>query len=142
MLPVLRRIGGSLEPIGWMDREFDRLFHSMWGDSDRSAAGTYPVDIWEDDQNVYVEAEMPGFKKDEISVTLERSILSISAQRKAENDERTKHVSERNFASIRRSFKMPSTVDHSKTEAKLEDGVLQLRLPKRPEVKPQKIKIG
>jgi len=141
MLPVLRRIGGSLEPTAWMDRELDRTFNSVWGNIGHAAVGGCPVDIWEDGENVYVEAEMPGFNKDQISVTLECSILSITAQRSEDHDQRSKHVSERHFASIGRSFKLPMAVVDLQAEAKLEHGVLHLRLPKSPKVKPKKIKI-
>lgn len=101
----------------------------------------YPVDIKEDDHAILVEAEMPGFKRDEISVTLEGGILNISGERKSEKTSATEHLKERRYARVSRSFSVPITLEDSKIEAKLEDGVLKLRLPKTEAVKPKRIAI-
>ena len=102
---------------------------------------TYPVDISEDDNKILVEAEMPGFKKEEVTVALENGVLTISAERKAESKQGKEHQSERRYLKIARSFTMPGVVDESKIDAKLENGVLKLRLPKTAASKATKIAV-
>ncbi len=142
MLPVIRRASGTSAPGRWLDQELDRLFNGYWVGVDRTPTGPYPVDVWEDDDNVYVEAEVPGFSKDEISITLERGILHISTERKPVQTKGNRPVNERTHGRVHRSFTLPKTVDDTKAQARLDSGVLQLTFPKRAEVKPQKINIS
>jgi len=142
MLPALRHNRRVWLPTRWLDREFDRLFDGFPGDVEPATPGAYPADIWEDDDNVYVEAEMPGFERDEINVTLEDGILNIAAERKNEEEKGTRHLTERRYTQVRRSFSLPTAVDDAKVGAKLENGLLHLTLPKRAEVKPRRIKIA
>lgn len=147
MFPTtIRRIGQStgLSPFSAIDEDFDRLFSPWIGDnSDVEMAGTCPVDISEDDEHVYIEAELPGFAKDQVEITFENSVLSIIAQRKkGEEKKGQKHLAERRFTRMARSFKLPNTVDESNIHAKLTDGVLHLKLNKRDEVKPRRIAVN
>ena len=122
---------------------FDRpVEHGEEGDGPSSAYGLYPVDIHEDDHGVYVEAELPGFTKDQVNVTLEGGVLSITAQRdQTPEREGTTHLAQRRFRQVNRRFSMPDSVDQQKVEAKLEDGVLHLKLGKRADVLPRKIEV-
>ena len=143
MLPVrLQRREATEEPFSLMRREFDRFFRRMWGDgwADEELAA-YPVDIREDDDSVLVEAELPGFKRDEINVTLEQGVLRISAERKAEESKGTRHLTERRYTRIERAFTLPGAVDESHVEANLDNGVLSLRLPKTSEAKARRIEV-
>lgn len=147
MLPVTTRRVRNIwdDPIDSVMRELQRnFFRPMNGSDDefRGLVGSYPVDIREDADHLYVDAEMPGFRKDEITVTFEQGVLTIEGERKVEDDDKThKHLSERRYTHVRRSFTLPTTVDESKVEAKLTDGVLHLTIDKRPEVKPRKIEV-
>jgi HSP20 family protein len=146
MLPTLRtsRIRSLWnDPFEAMHRELDNLL-SLRGVNDggtAEAVGNYPVDIREDEDHIYVEAEMPGFRKDEVSVTLENGILTLSGQRRAEERKGADHLTERRFTRIQRSFTLPTSVDESKVDAKLSDGVLCITLNKREEVKPRRIEV-
>jgi HSP20 family protein len=150
MLPVLSRGTASWpETSDWIDREFGRMMRRFWGDNGGSAvpALAYPVNMWEDDDAVYVEAELPGFKRDEVEITLEQGMLSITAERREEQksgnqEQQGRLLNERSFRRYHRSFNLPTSVDDAKIEAHLEDGVLHLTLPKRAEVKPRKIAIN
>jgi len=148
MLPMTRR--GDVRNI-WSDpfeslhREFDRAL-SRWAGDGESQPGAltaaYPVDIHEDENNIYVEAEVPGFKKDEINVTLENGVLTIEGERKEEPEGKgSRHLNERRYTRVARSFTLPNTVNESDVDARLEDGVLHLTLTKRDEVKPRKIEV-
>jgi HSP20 family protein len=108
--------------------------------------GNYPVDVDEDDDHIRIEAEMPGFKRDEVEVTVENGVLTIKAERGARSDDdqdarRKKHLSERRFTRVQRSFTLPRTVDGSDVDASLDDGVLTLTLKKTEESKPRRIEI-
>ena len=128
-------------PFQLFDADFDGAI-GRWLDSERSTAGTYPVDIHEDDNHVYVEAELPGFTKDQVDVTFEKGVLSIIAERKAPKPKTGQtHLAERHFTRTARSFALPNTVDENKIEARIDDGVLHLTLSKREEVKPRHIAV-
>ncbi len=116
----------------------------------------YPVDIREDQNNFYVDAEVPGFTKDQIQVTLDKGLLEIVGTRpapaakpaaeatgepKAATPEQATHLRERSYTRIARAFKLPPSVDDGKVQAKLENGVLYLTLGKREEVRPRKVQI-
>jgi HSP20 family protein len=142
MLPTLRRIYRN--PFDDFQREIDRALSTGWPVADGDlATAAYPVDIHEDDDSITVEAEMPGFKRDEINVTLEQGVLSISAERETqEKSKGAQHLTERCYRRVARSFKLPVAVDESKVDAHLEDGVLTLKLAKREEVKPRRIEVS
>lgn len=146
MLPTRRSNVRSIwsDPFDALHRDFDRMLSRYAnGDIEAPVAG-YPVDIREDADSVYVEAELPGFKRDQINVTLENGVLTIEAQRTAQPDDQAQgeqHLNERRFTRVSRSFSLPNTVDENSVDAKLEDGVLHLTLSKREEVKPRKIEV-
>ena len=92
------------------------------------------IDVQETEQAYLVKADMPGFKKEDIKIAVDGSTVSISATMQ-EQDEQTVGdtvYSERYSGSQYRSFSLPQEVDDSKTEAKYQDGVLNLTLPKKP----------
>jgi HSP20 family protein len=125
-----------------MEREFGR-FLAPWAGvvEDSELVGRYPVDVREDADHIFVDAEMPGFGKDDIAVTLERGVLSIVGERKPEEVKGQKHLSERRYTKLARSFTLPTPVDEASVEASLKDGVLSLKLHKRQEVKPRRIEV-
>ena len=149
MLPTRRRSGELWrDPFTELQRDFDRMLGRHlgdWGgDGGEDLVGSYPVDIREDENNVYVDAELPGFNKDDVEVTLENGILTINAERKDEQDQQKKgehHLTERRFRRVNRSFALPNTVDESNVNAELDNGVLHLTLQKKEEVKPRRIQV-
>ena len=142
-MPVLSNRGISWpEALDLVDREFGRLARRTWGDGNAELAAAYPADIWEDEENVYVQAELPGFSKDDIEVTLEQGTLQISATRRVEERKGSQFLNERRYTRSFRSFTLPTPVEEDKVQASVENGVLHLTLPKRAEVKPRKIKVS
>jgi HSP20 family protein len=92
------------------------------------------IDVNETDQAYLVKADMPGYKKEDIKIAIDGNLVSISATTQGQ-DEGTQGgmvYSERYSGSQYRSFTLPQEVDESKTEAKYQDGVLNLTLPKKP----------
>lgn len=92
------------------------------------------VDVSETDQAYEVKADMPGLKKEDIQVAVDGNRISISATVQEEKQQTSGGVvySERYSGSQYRSFSLPQEVDDTKTEAKYQDGVLHLTLPKKP----------
>lgn len=96
------------------------------------------VDVSETDKDDQVRAELPGVKKEDIRVNIDRNYVSISAEVKQENEEKTAYgarslVKEMTFGRSSRGFSLAQEVDEAASVAKYEDGVLKLTLPKRKE---------
>jgi HSP20 family protein len=154
-LPTRVQRGGQsqYDPFELAQREFDNMLGRFLGGRETngmSGAGLapYAVDVREDGDHIYVEAELPGFKKAEIDVTLENQTLTIAAERDSETrnggeQPKGEHLlRERRYTRFLRSFTLPPTVDEQTVNAKLSDGVLTIMLNKREETKPRKINVS
>jgi len=138
MLPVFTKRNQQL----WSDPlEFARGYSAVSKMLDDGQwMSNYPVDIYEDVDNFYLDAELPGYRKDQINLTYENGILTIAAEMpKKDEGQWTVHLKERHWSRYERWFKLPGVVDGAKICAKLEDGVLHLVMPKKAEAKPQRI---
>ena len=103
-----------------------------------------PVDISEDDHNITLQAEIPGVKQEDLNITLENNVLTISGERKFKEEEKKEnfHRIERRYGKFTRSFTLPATVDAEKVNATFENGLLNITLAKREEFKAKQITIG
>jgi len=101
---------------------------------------TPAVDIYENDNEILLHAEMPGVVKENISVDIDNGTLSISGVRKLETKGAATYEE---FSDVEyvRSFSVPQTIDVEKVEAELKNGVLKLHLPKSEAAKPRQIEI-
>ena len=138
---------GQVDPMEMAQREFDSLLGRLVGGRESNGGGNYlapyAVDVREDADHIYVEAELPGFRKDEVDITLENQTLTISAERSEKSDNKGEHLlRERRYTRFQRSFTLPPTVDEQTVNAKLTDGVLTITLNKREETKPRKISVS
>jgi HSP20 family protein len=149
------RQGGYVDPWDSAHREFDSMLSRFFGGGGREGNGgggggylaPYGVDVREDADHMYVEAELPGFKKEDVDITLENQTLTIAAQRTEEKKEEANKkgewlLRERRYNQFLRSFTLPPTVSDQKVDAKLTNGVLTITLDKREETKPRKIQVG
>ncbi|MCC5830027.1 MAG: Hsp20/alpha crystallin family protein [Phycisphaeraceae bacterium] len=127
-------------PMRVFDRELSRLFND-WRPSEDVLTARYPVDIREDAEMLYIDAELPGFTRDQIDVTVENGALTILAHREHEKREGEVHLNERRATRVSRTFNLPDTIDENSVDASIENGVLRLVFRKREEVKPRKIEI-
>lgn len=139
------------DPYEAVQREFDGMLNRFFGGRPVQNGGSYlapyAVDVREDGDHIYVEAELPGFKKDEVDITLENQTLTITAERREEQKRGEEKkgellLHERRFTRFQRSFTLPPTVDEQSVNAKLADGVLTITLNKREETKPRKIQVS
>ena len=101
------------------------------------------VDVWEDKDNVYVEADIPGFDQKDIHLDLKGDSLIISAKKEETKEEKKKnyYYSERYQGSFYRGITLPGNVDQSSVKATYKNGVLKVKLPKKEEAKNREIKI-
>ncbi|MDP2138139.1 MAG: Hsp20/alpha crystallin family protein [Candidatus Didemnitutus sp.] len=128
--PFRQSTGGS----SWsgLESEVDRLFETALADYATPATPRFPVDLYEDKDNLYVRAELPGVSRDAINLELVEGYLSLNASRK---------TGEQTF-NLARSIVIPETVQSDKVAAVLEHGVLTVTLPKQEQAKPRKIAIS
>ena len=126
------------DPFDVMDRMLGR--YADVGEIPAELA-PYAVDVHEDGDHFYVEAELPGFNKDEVDITLEDGVLTIRAERKTETNKRDPLHIERRWTQFQRAFTLPTAVNENSVKASMDSGVLTITLDKREETKPKKIAI-
>ena len=135
-------------PIGSLaGMEVDRL-NRMFSDFQTEAftqAWVPAVDIYESENHeVVIKAELPDVKKEDIGVTVENNVLTLTGERKQEESVKREQFQrvERRFGNFSRSFSLPATVNASQIAASYKDGVLTVRLPRREEAKPKQITVN
>lgn len=123
----------------FFDEAFGGFFNRSFPEVSR---GWRPaVDVAEDAESLIFTAEVPGFEKKDISISIEDGVLSISGERSLERKDDEYHRIERRYGRFERSFTLPRNVDPDKISANLKNGLLVLTLPKREEAKPKQIDI-
>ena len=102
------------------------------------------ADITEDDKEYIIKAELPDVNKEDVKVTVENGVLTISGERKFEKEEKKKkyHRIERSYGSFVRSFTLPDHADASKVKAEFKNGMLTVRVPKSEKAKPKQIEVN
>jgi HSP20 family protein len=129
--------GFRQSPWSGLEGEIDRLFELALGHVvGAPSADRFPVDVYEDKDNTYVRAELPGVTREDIGVEVVDGYLNLTASRKTRNGE-----NEEKF-SLSRSIALPDNVDAEKVSAAYENGVLAVTLPKKEESKPKKIAVS
>lgn len=101
------------------------------------------VNVSETDDSYHIEAELPGCKKDDVKVTFDQGVLTIEGERREEREEKDKrfHRREASYGSFMRRFSMPENADEEKIDAKFEDGMLRIDIPKTEKAKSEAKKI-
>jgi HSP20 family protein len=129
-----------------MNRLFTESYRGPAGEEDWALGGTWApaVDIYEQDNNIVIKAELPGVDPKDVDIRLDNNILTIKGERKLDNEVKKEnyHRVERAYGVFTRSFTLPSGVDPNGIKAEYKDGVLRLTLPKREEAKPKQIQIS
>ena len=139
----------NMNPIQQFRDEMDRLVTNVFANPAIAGAtrmvtgrGFPAVNLWESDDNLFIEAEVPGLKAENLDVTVVGSELTIKGERPEEAAQQGAfHRRERGVGSFTRVVQLPSEVNADRVEASLNDGVLLLTLPKAETAKPRKIKV-
>jgi HSP20 family protein len=136
---TLAPTGFQRSPWSGLETEIDRLFETALSDFSGGTSSTrFPVDLYEDKDNTYVRAELPGLNREDINVEMTEGFLSITGTRKTPA---TDGNGEESF-SFSRSVNIADEVQTDKVAATYENGVLTVTLPKREETKPKKINVA
>ncbi|MEO0184923.1 MAG: Hsp20/alpha crystallin family protein [candidate division WOR-3 bacterium] len=126
--------------------DMDRLVNTFFGKhmAEEPEGIWLPViDIEEDNENFIVKAELPGLKKEDVKIAVRGNLLTISGERKQEEETKNKtyHRIERSYGKFSRTISLPSEVDVNKIKAVYKDGVLHITLPKPETLKPKEIEV-
>jgi HSP20 family protein len=145
-----------LWPVSPWEREIDRLFEDfhqlfrfprLWGRQRWPFAemeiGMPAVDVYEKGDDVVVKAEIPGMSKDDIEVNLTDTTLTITGEKRKEEEVKQQdyYSCERSFGSFSRTIDLPAAVNSEQAKATFKDGILEVRLPKTEEAKRKAIKV-
>ncbi|WP_345227523.1 Hsp20/alpha crystallin family protein [Hymenobacter koreensis] len=122
----------DMMPSSSFSTMLDRFFNDSLASRGRVNSFSPHVDAYETEKSYEIEAALPGIKRDNVKVDFHQGRLTISGERKFDNERnnRNYHVVESSYGSFQRSFQLPDTVDPSRIEASFEDGVLRVTVPK------------
>lgn len=137
------------DPFREMEDNFDRFSKSLgWprrGRQERLVTGEWAprVDITETEKEFSIKAEIPDVKKEDVKISVDNGVLTLTGERKQEKEEKGKkfHRVERFYGSFSRSFALPENTDESKIKASFKDGMLSLSIPKTKKSKPKGIEV-
>lgn len=142
------RYRNGIHPLGQLRGEVDRLVGDFFGRSGMAPAEgvapqTFPaVNVWQRDDAIFVEAEVPGLKSEDIEISVVGAELSLKGRRPDFAEENAAyHRRERGVGEFNRVLRLPAEIAGDKVEAKLTDGVLLITLPKAETAKPRKINV-
>lgn len=121
--------------------EMDRAFGGFLNGTRPTAQSFLPLTIWEDEKGVYIEAEIPGAKIDDVELVFHDGALRLAYTRNAPEGERNYWLNERGYGRFERVVRLPETIDEESIQARLEAGVLCVLLNKKPELQPRKIAV-
>ncbi|HSP87329.1 MAG TPA: Hsp20/alpha crystallin family protein [Ignavibacteriaceae bacterium] len=122
----------KFEPLRELENWNERI-QRFFNDFPSTDHNYFPhIDISDDEKNIYVEAEIPGVKKENVKVTLQDNILTITGEKKKETEEKNKNLfrSERVYGSFTRSFTLPGDINPDTVDAKFENGILNITISK------------
>jgi HSP20 family protein len=135
-----------------MDRLFDDMGRWRWPSwmerwpslADEEIGFAPALEVGESEDEVFVKAQVPGMKREDIQVELSDGTLTIKGEAKEEKEEKKKSYYKREFSygQFARRVALPSGVDTGKASAELKDGVLNIRLPKTEELKKKSVKLA
>lgn len=127
-----------------MDRLFNDAFTRPWSlTSGGLRAGLPPVDMWQDDNSVFIKASLPGLKANDVQISITGDMLTLRGEYKQDEERKDEsyHMREHAFGSFERSLLLPAPVEADQAKAEFEDGVLTITLPKSAQARPKTITV-
>lgn len=143
-LPTRRRSTHVFRPFPELRWDADRLFDEFFGRPQLHVTPGGPeADFYETENEFVLELDLPGFTQEDVEVTVEKGVISISGERSIERDEEkgNYHLRERSWGKFSRSFSIPHTIKAEAVDANFAKGVLTVKMPKAPEALARKIEI-
>ena len=139
------------DPFALMRAEFDRFFNEpAWtglhwptfrSGRGEEAAWNPGIDVFERDNRLVTKIDLPGLKKEDVTVEVTDGYLTISGERKREESSEQEFLTERSYGKFQRSLTLPSAVDAEAVKANYKNGLLQVVLPKAEQTKPKQIEV-
>lgn len=143
-IPSLPSWTAGFRELDDVRRDMERMFDSLTGFAGLRTPGVYPaINVSEDANAVYVRAEVPGIKAEDLDIRMENDTLTIAGERQRATDDESVsyHRREREWGAFRRSFSLPTRIDSTLVEANYRDGILTVTLPKAAEARPKQITV-
>jgi HSP20 family protein len=138
-----------LRDLASIQNEMNRLFGTVFdtptpGNGNTLRRWMPAMDLVETDEHLVLRADLPGLSRDDVQIEVKDGALTVSGERKAEQEERTEgyYRVERSFGSFSRSLTLPDGIDADAIAADFDEGVLEVRIPKPAERKPHRVEIG
>ncbi len=139
-----------LRNVATLQDRINRIFNEAFADSkdfeDEVSMSTWRpvVDIFDTDNAIVIKAELPGIKKNDVSVDVKDNVLTIKGERSLTKEikEENYYRKERSFGKFQRSFTLPEAIDPAGIKANFKNGVLEIEVPKAEEKKPKQISIN
>lgn len=132
----------AAEPFGTIRREMDQALQDLFPQHGSSKAGFRPaMTIRETEAALLVEVDVPGFQQDDLDVQFHDGLLTLVGERRLPEDAGRYWLNERGFGRFERHVRLSDKVDASSMTAELNNGVLTLRIAKKPEAQPVKIAV-
>jgi HSP20 family protein len=128
--------------IPTVDRVFDDVMRSAFRGASAPARFTPAVDIRAKEEELVLTFDVPGVKREDLDVTLEKNVLTVKGARHWQAGEEERVTVGRAYGDFKLSYTLPDGIDGEKLSADLSDGVLTLRVPRIPKAQPRKISIG
>ena len=125
-----------------LDRMFDDVVRSFSGTATNTKSFEPAIDVRANEEAVLFVCDVPGLKEQDLEITLENHELTIQGARKYEGSAEDRVLVGRAYGTFKRVFALPDSLDEGALSAKLEDGVLTIRIPKQPKARPRRITIG
>ncbi len=136
------------DPFHEMESLLDRYNRSSRRTMAKNDDRTFEVGDWmpvvdiEETENAFaIKAELPGVEKDDVSISIDKGVLTIKGEKKEETEDKKRHRVECSYGSFVRSFTLPQSVNINEVAAEYNNGILNLTIPKSEEAKPKEIEV-
>lgn len=144
-MALMRFLESRSGPFADLQRDINDLFDTLLPTFGRGTVSRAlpPLNVYEDPDALIVECELPGIDRESLDLTIAGDVLTLKGQRPAlEPAEGTRvHIHERGYGTFNRALTLPVSVDSEAVEARYENGVLSIRLPKAPEARPKQVPV-
>jgi len=142
---AIRRWRPLSDLLSLSDRLNQFFDEGFWGEGEQESLARWrpATDIYESKDNYVFKVELPGFEKKDLNVEIKDNTIIISGEKKKEEEvkEEDYHRIERSYGNFHRSFQLPQNVDHKNVDAKMENGILKVTIPKKEAARPKKIDV-